>query len=939
MVFAATADPPLLERDAELGRLDAMLAKASAGTGAVLKVSGPAGIGKSELLAEGRRRAGQQGLRSLNACGRELETGMAFAVVRQLLEPAVLSAGPAERRRLLRGPARDGAATLGLATGTAPASEFAAIHGLYWLCANLAEQGPLLLTVDDVQWLDGPSLSWLGYFGRRAGEHPVLVVAGVRDGDPLARTPAVLAVTNDPAVQPMGLGPLSADSVAELVRGQLGTDVSSEFCVACWDLAQGNPLYVRELLATARTEKLTGAAADVAAIKAAAPAAVGASVLVRLTRMGPEATALAKALAVLGSNHEVAVAAELAELDVLAAELLADALAAAQILVPARPLDFFHPLIREAVYHDIPLGARRLMHRRAAAILDRAGAADRAAAHLLATGPAGDAWVTERLSAAAANAQDRGAPEVAASYLRRALAEPPAPAERPALTLRLGTAEWYSGQPAAIEHLTEAMETAADAPTIGAAARWLGSAYVSFDRIDQTVAVLQRAYDRVNPHSPGHGVWISSASALAGLADDRTAQDAIRVIDKLSPLLDKIPDPPVNLLVAVAQATMIRARSAEGDRVAERLIGRVLAGQPYPPMIGVCPSIVGTLLGMEAFDAIRRLCDDLLSDGRRRSALQELVGVASFYSWALHMQGELAHAEAQARWALEHATGIYAYDALAHLIETLIDRDAAADAETELARMTVPLDSHSILAVSFLLARGRLHAARGRPAEALADFLACGERCERLGNVLSVFGWRPEAAVVYASLGDRDAARRLARTEVGLARTVGRPRTLGVALRAEGLADGGDAGLALLAEAVTVLEGSQAPVELARALTDYGAALRRAGQRTQARSTLERGLDLAHHLGARQIAAQARAELVAAGAKPRRDAITGRDALTASELRVAQLAAEGKTNREIAQALFITAKTASVHLSRVYRKLDVTRRSQLTQALLASRAS
>ena len=130
-----------------------------------------------------------------------------------------------------------------------------------------------------------------------------------------------------------------------------------------------------------------------------------------------------------------------------------------------------------------------------------------------------------------------------------------------------------------------------------------------------------------------------------------------------------------------------------------------------------------------------------------------------------------------------------------------------------------------------------------------------------------------------------------------------------------------------------ILERARAPVELARALTDHGAALRRAGQRGQARTQLERGLDLAHHWGARRIASRARAELVAAGAKPRRDAMTGRDALTASELRVARLAAEGMTNREIAQALFITTKTASAHLSRGYRKLDITRRDQLAQAL------
>jgi DNA-binding CsgD family transcriptional regulator len=207
----------------------------------------------------------------------------------------------------------------------------------------------------------------------------------------------------------------------------------------------------------------------------------------------------------------------------------------------------------------------------------------------------------------------------------------------------------------------------------------------------------------------------------------------------------------------------------------------------------------------------------------------------------------------------------------------------------------------------------------------------------RSADPLAVYHWRSAAALEHAALGQAEEARRLAAAEVAIARAFGRPRAAGVALRSAGLVEmaaGRDQpGLALLGEAVTVLERSQAPVELARARTDYGAALRRAGRRADARSQLELGLDLAHRCGARRIAAQARAELVAAGAKPRRDAITGRDALTASELRVARLAAAGRSNREIAQALFITTKTASAHLSRVYRKLAITRRDQLAQAL------
>jgi DNA-binding CsgD family transcriptional regulator len=932
MVTVAESRPLLLERDAELARLSVLLEKAHAGSGAVVAISGPPGIGKTELLAAVHRIAGERGFRTLRARGRDLEADMAFSVVRQLLEQPVLSASAGERRRLLAGPARAGAGALGLAAGASPASEFAAVHGLYWLCANLAERKPLLLTVDDLQWVDGPSLSWLGYLGPRSAESAMLVVLAVREGDPRGRANSVAAAADDSSVHRMGLSALSVASVATLVRAELGPSASAGFCSACWELAGGNPLYVRELLAASRNEGLSGAEDSITRLRALASSAVGASVLGRLARLGPDAVSLAQALAVLGSQTEVGVAAELAGLEPAAAELTADRLAAAQILAPARPLDFFHPLIGEAVNADQALGARRLAHRRAAAILDRAGAADRVAAHLLATGPAGDTWAVQRLSAAADTAWERGAAEVAASYLRRALAEPAAPAERPALLRRLGVAEWAAGDPAAIGHLEEALNEARDATAIAAAAGPLANAYIISDQADIAVPVLQRAVARIRPADPRLALRLDGAAALAGLMDDRSAAAALRAVDRLQASLSATSDPPGRVLVVIAHAEMRRGRSADE---AEQLVERVLAREPYPPRPNASASIIVTLLGLEAFGTLQRLCDDMLQAARRRSAVQELIGVASFSAWALYRRGELADAEAQARWALERATGIWAIDALAHLVETLVERDALDDAAAELRRMAPPMTSHTVVVAAYLMARGQLRMAQGQCQEALQDYLACGERCERLGIVDGLYAWRSEAAITHALLGHAAEARQLARTAVEVARGFGRPRALGVALRAQGLVEDGARGIDLLGEAVAVLERSQAPVELARALTDHGAALRRAGLRMRARVQLERGLDLAHHCGARRIASQARAELVAAGAKPRRDAFTGRDALTASELRVARLAAAGRTNREIAQALFITTKTASAHLSRAYRKLDVTRRSQLAEALVS----
>jgi DNA-binding CsgD family transcriptional regulator len=197
----------------------------------------------------------------------------------------------------------------------------------------------------------------------------------------------------------------------------------------------------------------------------------------------------------------------------------------------------------------------------------------------------------------------------------------------------------------------------------------------------------------------------------------------------------------------------------------------------------------------------------------------------------------------------------------------------------------------------------------------------------------SITQWRSRAATALLRAGEGDRARALSEEEVELARRWGAPRALAMALRVHGLVVGGDHGLTLLEEAAAVLESSPAKLERARALADFGAALRRTGRRVDAREPLRIAVELAQTCGATPLAEAARSELVAAGAKPRRQALSGAESLTPSELRVAAMAAEGMTNRDIAQNLFVTPKTVEVHLSSVYRKLDIGSRTQLASAL------
>ena len=598
-----------------------------------------------------------------------------------------------------------------------------------------------------------------------------------------------------------------------------------------------------------------------------------------------------------------------------------------------RPLEFFHPLIGAAILEDIAPGARRIAHRRAAVLVegDVQGSLARVAAHLLACGPAGDEWVVQRLRDAAGEALDRGAPDIAAAYLRRALAEPPTDAERATLLLLLGTAEWRAGERDAILHLEQSLAAADDdLRTFTDASFLLSIAYNVMDQAERAVGVLERMLAALGDTDARLTLTVEAAIVTFGMMNERTAADAFRRAEQLRARLPTMSDPPVLVLVVLAHYAARGNQSAE----ARELVERALACEPYPPPLEICNLLIIALTFVERYDVVQQLCEDMLQATRRRGALQETIGILVSRAWASCDCGALADAEADARWALERAEGVRRIHAVGEVIRSLVERDELKAAGEVLQRYADLEVSRSVDMTQFLIARGRLRAAECVLQEALDDFLECGRRCEALGVLVHASAlWRGEAALVHAALGNDAEARRLAGEELELARVWGCPRMLGISLRVYGLISGGEHGIELLREAVRTLERSQSPLELARALADRGAMLRRAGHRLQARADLERSLDLAHHLGARRIAVRAREELIAVGAKPRRDAITGRDALTAGELRVARLAAEGLTNREIAQALFITTKTAKAHLSAVYRKLGITRRGQLPNAL------
>jgi predicted ATPase len=436
----------LLERERELEAIDALLDGAAAGTGRVLVIAGEAGIGKTALLGAAAGRARGRGFTVLSAAGGMLEGDFPFGIARRLFEPVATT-------ELLTGAARAAAPALGPAAPDRRAVGFELQHGLYWLVANLAERAPLLLAVDDAQWADPDSLRWLVYLARRLGELPVALLVAVREGEPSA---LLAALRTSPGTTEAAPAPLSETAATRLVHAALSA-ADAELCHACHEASGGNPFLLGALLGDLAAEE----APSVARVRAAGPAAVQRSVLLRLAGLGSAAVALAQAVAVFGRDADLVDAGALAELDEPAARAAADALMAARVLDAAHPLRFAHPLLGSAVYADVGLARRAAGHRRAAELLEQREP-ERAVLHLLSTHPAADPWVLERLRAGAERALARGSADGARALLERALDEAPAGEPRAEVLFALGEVERRLDLDSAAERFEGAVALTAD---------------------------------------------------------------------------------------------------------------------------------------------------------------------------------------------------------------------------------------------------------------------------------------------------------------------------------------------------------------------------------------------------------------------------------------------------------------------------------------------
>lgn len=924
----------LLERGQQLAGVLACADAARAGTGRLMLIEAAAGLGKTSLLGAVGARLTADGITVLRARGSEIEHEFPYGVVRQLFERTL--ADEPTRAGVLTGAATAAAPLFGATADRERSSMFAVLHGLYWTVANLAQDRVLALAVDDAHLADTASLRFLVYLARRLADLPVLMLVASRPEAQAGPNRDLDELRMEAGAGLIRLAPLSVAAVGRLVEGMLGAAASAEFATACVDATGGNPFYLDELLRDAAGRRIAPTADNASLMTSSGPPSIVRGLLLRMGTLPPAALPLARACAVLGAGHRLAECAALAELSLDEAAAAADALSAAGVFAPAETLEFRHPIMQAAVLSDLGTHAERRWHSRAADLLAASGAAPgHVAAHLLRRDPAGDPATVRVLRDAAAHAARSGAPAAAAAYLRRALAEPPPEDERAELLFQLGTVEAGLGADNARQHLAEGIALTADPVLRSERTAFLADVTARAGHLPAALRVLNDAVATLGDRSDELALTLRAMRYFTARLDLTTTPQSRRYRAELAAEAAG-PDSAARRQLQVYLALDAVATRSRAE--AEQLLARALAPPGLlafvpPEAMAVGMALLG-LMAIEHHADFHALADVAAVRAGERGAPMGLVSVSMFRAMEFLRCGRLVEAEGEARAALDapgrrgwhqSATGLVASLGIA------LFEQGRTDEVRELLDKFVQgeLDARDYTTMLLLDLRGRLQTVAGSVRDGLADVLQCGRRAEEYGmRNPTMLPWRSHAAGAYLALGQRAEAERLATEELAYARELAGPLAEGSALRVLALAGPERERVARVTAALELLSEPPARLERARALLDLGVYERR-GDVARSRTLLAEALELATLSHAGPLADRARAELRASGARPRRARVTGQEALTASEGRVARLAARGLSNTAIAQTLFISRKTVEKHLANAYRKLGIASRSDL----------
>ena len=893
-------------------------------------IEGEPGLGKTAFLNAACHVAREAGHDVLYARGGAVEAESPFGIVRQLFQPVEATLSPSEREMCAN-------VTASLADVRRPIP-FEVIHDLYLNLAHFASSRPIVIAIDDLQWSDYESLVWVQYVARRleSGRISFIGTSTCRvAGTALAAVDNIIA---EPSTRVFSLRPLSVDSVTKLVGRQLNVDSEESFARACHTITGGNPFLLHSLLSALERE---GFGPDVSeeSLATLSPPPVARAILRRLGGLPEEAHALMQAAAILGDGSDHRVVAALAGVDASLGSDMANALAEVYLLRRERPLSFVHPLERSTVYGEIDPVRRARAHAEAARLLDDHGAAlDQVAHHLLLAEPTADEWSAELLERAALVHAKEGQYEFAVRCLARSLDESLDASTRSRRLLELSSAEAAMGRPTALDHLREAAELGVDPIELADATYRCLRAFAQESYPPETVATLRHLEAQLGEGHVDLRIWIE---IVLSTWDQQTPALPASTPAIESVLLRKRTERTRLDRLALAHLSYVnsfasdQATAEDVADLAEQAIGAVDLQLDDCTSIVVAARAVASLVRAGRFEVADRLGLQAQTAAVRDDQQTAVAEFSTVLAYSHFLQGNLDEAEIECRRslaAMEGRSWASRPMALGVLAATFIEEGRTREAASVLKDAVSDSIPRTIAELLALEQRAKLKMLEGRIDEALKDLLLAEQGAETLGvRNPAVTSWRCVAATALYGAERTTEARDLARENLELARAFGAPWALGMALRTA--AEVGDPldRLELLTEAVGLLEPAGASLECAKATIDLGSVLISKGRQDEALSTLRGGADLAFRCRAQPLADRAARELRAAGARPRRLALMGSDALTPAERRVAELAAGGMINARIAEALFVSEKTVEGHLTRVYQKLGRRSRTNLRE--------